>query len=88
MILGITFEHKKGLRLCDNIFPIMFSIVSYGDWKPIEGHFEKELTCWVGKVFSYKDHMILTKSLITSLPMFGLTFLVIPKGVLRNLIFL
>jgi hypothetical protein len=49
-----------------------------------EGRFEKKLSCWIGKMLSYGDHLVLINSVLTSLPMFMLSFLQIPKGVRKE----
>jgi hypothetical protein len=54
---------------------------------PVEDRFEKKLGCWQGKLLSYGDRLILINSVLTSLPMFMLSFLEIPKGVLKRLDF-
>jgi hypothetical protein len=53
----------------------------------VENHFEKNLGCWQGKFLSYGERLILINSIVTSLPMFMLSFLEIPKGVRKRLDF-
>jgi hypothetical protein len=65
--------------------PIHFRRLRNGEWKPIEDRFEKKLSSWIGKLLSYGDHLILINSVLTSLPMFMLSFFEIPKGVMRRL---
>jgi hypothetical protein len=57
------------------------------EWKPIEDHFEHKLSSWIGKLLSYGDRFILINSVLSSLPMFLLSFLEIPKGVKKRLDF-
>jgi hypothetical protein len=56
-----------------------------GEWKPTEDRFEKKLSSWIGKLLSYGDHLILTNLVLTSLPMFMISFFEIPKRVMRRL---
>ena len=53
----------------------------------MEGRFEGKLGCWKGKMLSYGDMLVLVNSVLTSLPMFMLSFMEIPKGVLKRLDF-
>ena len=57
------------------------------EWKPIEDRFEKKLGSWAGKLLSYGDRLILINSVLTSLPMFLLSFFEIPIGVRKRLDF-
>jgi hypothetical protein len=67
--------------------PFHFCKLKNGEWKPIEDRFEKKLSSWIGKLLSYGDRLILINSLLTSLPMFMLSFFEIPKGVRKRLDF-
>jgi hypothetical protein len=67
--------------------PIHFRRLSNSEWKPIEDRFEKKLCSWIGKLLSYGDRLILINSVLTSLPMFMLSFFEIPKGVMKRLDF-
>jgi hypothetical protein len=60
--------------------PIHFRKLKNGEWKPIEDRLEKKLSSWIGKLLSYGDRLILINSILTSLPMFMLSFFLIPKG--------
>jgi hypothetical protein len=53
----------------------------------VEDRFEKKLACWIGKLLSYGDMLVLTNSILTSLPMFILSFFELPKGVRKRLDF-
>ena len=53
----------------------------------MENRFERKLGCWQGKLLSYGDRLVLINSVLTSLPMFMLSFLEIPKGVRKRLDF-
>ena len=65
--------------------PIHFRKLRNSDWKVVEDRFEKKLSSWIGKLLSYGDRLILINSVLTSLPMFMLSFLEIPKGVRKRL---
>jgi hypothetical protein len=56
-------------------------------WKPIEDQFKKKLASWLGKLPSYGDQLVLINSVLTSLPMFLISFFVIPTGVRKRLDF-
>ena len=45
----------------------------------------KKLASWVAKMLSYKDRLVLINSVLTSLPIFLLSFFEIPKGVRKRL---
>jgi hypothetical protein len=51
----------------------------------VEDRFEKKLGSRIGKLLSYGDRLILINFVLTSLPMFMLSFLEIPKGVRKTL---
>jgi hypothetical protein len=53
----------------------------------VEDRFESKLSSWIGKLLSYGDRLVLTNSVLTSLHMFMLSFLEIPKGVRKRLDF-
>jgi hypothetical protein len=52
------------------------------DWAMIEERIEKNLSSWKGKYLSVRDKLVLINSVLSSLPMFMLSFFEIPKGVL------
>jgi hypothetical protein len=70
--LGILI-HFRRLRNCE--------------WKPLEDRFETKLSNWIGKLLSYGDRLTLINSVLTSLPMFRLSFFEIPVGVRKRLDF-
>jgi hypothetical protein len=53
---------------------IHFRKLRNGDWKPVEDRFETKLGNWIGKLLSYEDRLVLINSVLTSLPMFMLSF--------------
>jgi hypothetical protein len=54
--------------------PIHFRKLLLKEWKVIEDRFEKKLASWIGKILSYGDGLILINSVLTSLPVFLLSF--------------
>jgi hypothetical protein len=67
--------------------PIHYRKLLNGEWKPVEDWFESKLACWIGKVLSYEDRLVLINSVLTSLLMFILSFFELPKGVRKRLNF-
>jgi len=55
------------------------------DWKAIEERIEKRLSGWKGKLLSVGGRLVLINSVLSSLPMFMMSFFEIPKGVLERL---
>jgi hypothetical protein len=67
--------------------PIHFRRLSNAEWNGVENRFESKLGCWKGKLLSYGDRLVLINSVLTSLPMFMLSFLQVPVGVRKRLDF-
>jgi hypothetical protein len=59
--------------------------LSNKDWK-IEERIEKKLSSWKGKYLSVGGRLVLINSVLSSLPMFMLSFFEVLKGVLEKLI--
>jgi hypothetical protein len=70
--LGIPIHHRRILNK---------------EWNPVETRFERKLGCWQSKLLSYGDRLVLINSVLSSLPMFMLSFFEIPKGVRKRLDF-
>ena len=70
--LGIPIHHRK---------------LTNKEWKCIEDRFEKKLSCWKGKLLSYGGRLVLINSVLTSMPMFLLSFFEVPVGVRKRLDF-
>lgn len=68
--LGILMHHNK---LCSS------------DWNVIEERFKCKSSTWKAKHLSYEGCLILLNSILSSLPMFMMSFFEIPKGVLKRL---
>jgi hypothetical protein len=54
------------------------------DWKNIEERIEKRLSGWKGKMLTVGGRLELINSVLSSLPMFMMSFFELPKGVLEN----
>jgi hypothetical protein len=53
------------------------------DWKHVEERFQKRLNCWRSKMLSVGGR--LGNSILSSLPMFMMSFFKISRGVLKKL---
>ena len=67
--------------------PIHHHRLTNREWKCIEDRFEKKLSCWKVKLMSYGGRLILINSVLTSMPMFLLSFFEVPVGVRKRLDF-
>ena len=65
--------------------PIHYRRLLNKEWNTVESRFEKKLACWQSKLLSYGDRLVLINSVLTSLPMFMLSFLEVPVGVRKRL---
>jgi hypothetical protein len=61
------------------------SRLSNREWRTVEERFQKKLSSWKGKLLSSGGRLVLVNSVLSSLPMFMLSFFGIPKGVLKKL---
>jgi hypothetical protein len=59
--------------------------LSNGDWRMVEERFQKKLSSWKGKMLSSGGRLVLVNSVLSSLPMYMMSFFGIPKGVLEKL---
>jgi hypothetical protein len=55
------------------------------DWRIVEERFQKKLSSWKGKLLSSGGRLVLINSVLSSLPMFMMSFYRLPKGVLEKL---
>jgi hypothetical protein len=55
------------------------------DWKMVEERIEKRLSSWKAKYLSIGRRLVLINSVLSSLPMFMLSFFEIPKVVLEKI---
>jgi hypothetical protein len=68
--LGIPMHHRQLLN---------------SEWRKVEERFEQKLSCRKAKYLSYGGKLVLLNSVLSSLPMFMMSFFELPKGVLKNL---
>jgi hypothetical protein len=59
--------------------------LSNKDWRMVEERFQKKLSSWKGKMLSSGGRLVLINSVLSSLPMYMMSFFRIPKGVLKKL---
>jgi hypothetical protein len=55
------------------------------DWQLVETRFQKKLASWKSKLLSAGGRLVLINAVLSSLPMFMMSFFRIPKGVLKKL---
>jgi len=65
--------------------PIHYRKLSNSDWLKILEQFEKRLSSWKGKNLSTGGRLMLINSVLSSLPMYMMSFFEIPKGVRKKL---
>ena len=65
--------------------PIHYRKLSNNDWVRIQGRFEQRLSSWKGKNLSTGGTLTLINSVLSSLPMYMMSFFEIPKGVRKKL---
>jgi hypothetical protein len=68
--LGIPMHHRQLLN---------------SEWSKVEERFQQKLSCWKAKYLSYGGRLVLLNSVLSSLPMFMMSFFEVTKGVLKNL---
>jgi hypothetical protein len=68
--LGIPMHHRQLLN---------------SKCKKVEERFEQKLSCWKAKYLSYGGELVLLNSVLSSLPMFMMSFFEIPKWFIKNL---
>jgi hypothetical protein len=59
--------------------------LSNKDWRMVEERFQKKLSSWKGKMLSSGGRLVLINSVLSSPPMYMMSFFRIPKGVLEKL---
>jgi hypothetical protein len=65
--------------------PMHYRKLSNKHWSSIEDRFQKRLSSWKGKLLSSGGRLVLINSVLSSLPMFMMSFFLIPKGVRKRL---
>jgi hypothetical protein len=71
--LGITMHHRQLLN---------------SEWSKVEECFLQKLSCWKAKYLSYGERLVLLNSVLSSLPMFMMSFLRSLREFLKTLIIL
>jgi hypothetical protein len=59
--------------------------LSNKDWRMVKERFQKKLSSWKRKLLSSGGRLVLINSVLSSLPMFLMSFFTIHKGVLEKL---
>jgi len=65
--------------------PMHFRKLYNKDWKCIEERIEKRLSGWKGKLLTVDGRLVLINSVLSSLPMFMMSFFELPKGVVEKI---
>jgi len=65
--------------------PMHFRKLYNKDWKCIEERIEKKLSGWKGKLLTVGGRFVLINSVLSSLPMFMMSFFELPKGVVEKI---
>jgi hypothetical protein len=65
--------------------PIHYRKLSNNDWVKIQERFEQHLSSWKGKNLSTGGRLTLINLVLSSLPMYMMSFFEIPKGVCKKL---
>jgi hypothetical protein len=55
------------------------------EWSKVEERFQQKLSCWKAKYLFKGGRLVLLNSVLSSLPMFMMSFSEVPKGVLKNI---
>jgi hypothetical protein len=87
-----TMEYIRFFGCREGVFPFRYLGIpmsprklSNGDWRMVEERFQKKLSSWKGKMLSSGGRLVLINSVLSSLPLYMLSFFRIPKGVLEKL---
>jgi hypothetical protein len=67
--------------------PMYYRKLSNKDWEQIEERIEKKLSSCKEKYLSVEDRLVLINYVLSSLPMFMLSFFEVPKGFLKKWLF-
>jgi len=65
--------------------PMHFHKLMKKDWVHIEECFQKKLSSWKGKLLPAGGRLVLINSVLSNLPIFMMSFLPIPKGIIKKL---
>jgi hypothetical protein len=64
--------------------PIHYNKLRNNDWKKIEERFEKRFSGWKGKHLSVGGHLVVINLVLSSLPLYMMSFFSKPKESLRS----
>jgi len=64
--------------------PIHYRKLTNADWSKVEERFEKRLSSWKGKNLLIGERLTSINLVLSSLPMYSMSFFEVPKGVLKN----
>jgi hypothetical protein len=64
--------------------PLHYKKLSIIDWKLAEEKVERKCSCWHGGLLSFGGRIILTKTCLSNVPSFMMSFFRVPKGVLKH----
>jgi predicted secreted Zn-dependent protease len=80
------FECKEGALPFRYLgIPMSYRKLANKEWRMVEERFQKKLSSWKGKLLSYGGRLVLINSVLSSLPVFMMSFFRIPKGVREKL---
>ena len=80
------FGYKSGDFLIRYLgIPIHFRKIRNVEWRKVEERFERRLGSWKGKHLSIGGCLTLIISVLSSLPMYMMSFFALPKGVQKKL---
>jgi hypothetical protein len=65
--------------------PIHFRKLRNAEWRKVEESFERRLGSWKGKYLSIGGRLTLINSVLSSLPMYMISFFALPKGVPKKM---
>ncbi|WVZ95943.1 hypothetical protein U9M48_041644 [Paspalum notatum var. saurae] len=65
--------------------PMHYRKLRNADWGSVEDKFEKQLNSWKGKLLYVGGQLVLINSVLSSLPMFMMSILEVPRGVLEKM---
>jgi hypothetical protein len=65
--------------------PIHFRKLRNAEWRKVEERFERRLGSWKGKHLSIGGHLTLINSMLSSLPMYMMSFFALLRGVQKKL---
>jgi hypothetical protein len=66
-------------------YPVHYRILRNTEWNHVESWFISKLGSWPSNLLSYGDRLVLINYVLTSMPIFMLLFLEIPKGARKRL---